>query len=75
MTHRHHDTMAPMVEKRRGGTRPSEVTLVSVLVRLGEDQHQALLRWAIDEERALSAQVRKIVGDAIPAKYFTPPKS
>lgn len=73
ITEHHHDgTLAIMVEKRRGGTRPKQTEQVALVVRLDIDQREALARWSIAEDRPVSAQVRKVLAAAIPAEYYSP---
>lgn len=74
-THHHHATLSDMAEKRRGGTRPATQKRVAVVVRLDPDQRDALERWAIAEDRPVAAHVRKVLGAAIPAQFFTPSES
>ena len=50
------------------GSKPMQ----QIIVHLDANLADAMKRWATDEERSVSAQVRKLVRDQTPNKYFQP---
>lgn len=46
-----------------------------LVVRVTDEEYEALKQWAIAEERSLSAQTRMALRDVVPAKYYTPRRS
>ena len=46
----------------------------SLVAKIDEDVHDALVAWAVEEDRSLAAQTRIALRKAVPAKYLTPEK-
>jgi hypothetical protein len=49
--------------------------LVPLVVRLERRTIDALRRWAIDEDRTMAQQVRRVLRGEVPVKYLNPPDS
>jgi hypothetical protein len=47
----------------------------SLVARIDKDTHDALTKWANDEDRSLAGQVRLVLRDVVPAKYWSKAKS
>jgi hypothetical protein len=45
-----------------------------ILVHVDDELHAAIVEWARDQERSMSAQVRMVLRDALPARYLHPRK-
>lgn len=41
-----------------------------VIVHLDEDLHEAVRKWATSEDRSMSAQVRRVLREQVPARFF-----
>lgn len=47
-------------------------SMQQIIVHLDAELADAMRRWATDEERSVSAQVRKLIRDSTPSEYFRP---
>lgn len=57
---------------RMGHVSASDRALKPVVVRLDEAEFEALRRWAVAEDRSLSAQTRVALRGIVPAKFYDP---